>query len=221
MPGLENDRIKKNLLSGKFKIAIKKGRSKVWDVYGKIEDNEGVELENKLGCIKCFSVLKYDGRSTSNLVKHKCYTTMKETSLVKLEVNKDTKEEATKIITQWCIGNCRPFQLVQDSGLISYSEFLISVATKYGGSIAIEKLLPHPITLSRNVEGLYDNMLAKIQKEVHINCKYGYGLTTDLLTDNYLRKSYMSLAIHFIKNGQLVTRLLGLNSMDSEEATGK
>lgn len=218
---MENDRIKKNLLSGKFKIAIKKGRSKVWDVYGKIEDNDGVELENKLGCIKCFSVLKYDGRSTSNLVKHKCYTTMKETALVKLEVNKDTKQEASKIFTQWCIGNCRPFQLVQDSGLISYSEFLISVARKYGGSIDIGKLLPHPTTLSRNVNGLYYNMLAKIQNEIHTNCKYGYGLTTDILTDNYLRKSYMSLTIHFIKNGQLVTRLLGLNSIDGERTTSK
>lgn len=216
---INNEAIKGNILSGAYKIVSKRGRSKVWEVYGRIEDSEGVEITNKVCCKTCFSVLKYDSRSTSNLVKHKCYANMKENSLVKVEVNNDIKKEALRLICQWSVENCRPFQIVHDSGLKQFAEFMVSVGAKYGANVDVEKLLPHATTISRNISNLFETTFAKVKYEISLNCNHGYGLTSDLWTDNYIRQSYICLTIHYIKNGQLVSRLLGLLSMDGERST--
>lgn len=213
--------IKQNILSGTFKITTKRGRSKIWDTFGKIVNQEGAEIANKVACIKCFTVLKYDSRTTSNLVRHKCYYTTKETNTEKVEVNNETKKKATRLFSEWCIKNCRPFQFVQDTGLMQISEFLISIGAKYGPNVDVEKLLPHPTTISRNIEKIYEATFLNVKHEINAVCKNGFGLTSDIWTDNYLRKSYISLTIHYTKNDQLISRLIGLNSMNGERCTRK
>lgn len=106
------------------------------------------------------------------------------------------------MLSQWSIENCRPFQLVHDSGLKNFAEFIASVGAKYGADVDMEKLLPHATTVSRNINDLFDSAFAKVKKEIGEDCNNGYGLTSDIWTDNYLRQSYISLTMHHIKNGQ-------------------
>lgn len=191
----------------------------MWEVYGKIADSEGMHIKNKVCCRTCFSVLKYDSRSTSNLVKHKCYTNIKKNIEVKVEVNNEMKKEGLRLFSQWCIQNCRPFQIVEDNGLNQLVEFMVSVGAKYGANVDVKKLLPHSTTISRNICNLYNDAFAKVKYEISLDCNNGYGLTSDLWTDNYIRQSYICLTMHYIKNGQLISRLLGLHSMDGERST--
>lgn len=87
---------------------------------------------------------------------------------------------------------------------------MLTLAAKYGANLDVEKLLPHPTTISRNIGKVYKTTYEK-----------GYGLTSDLWTDNYLKSSHLSLSIHFIKYGKLVTKLLAFKSMDMEPCTSK
>lgn len=218
---MENAKLKEKLQSGIYKILSKRSRSKVWDVFGQILSNEGLEVENKVCCKECFAVLTYDARTTSNLLRHKCYVNSKLINNGKADVSSDIKTEAEKLLTQWCIDNCRPFQFIQDSGLKNFFNFLISVGAKYGSNVDVEKLLPHSSTVSRNINNIYDATLNNVKIEIAEYCKYGYGFTSDIWTDNYLRQSYISLTIHYVVNGQLISRLLGINSMGGERNTSK
>lgn len=213
------DSIKNNLMSGTYKITLKRGTSKVWEVFGRIEKEEGVEIENKVACRTCFSVMKFDPRTTSNLVKHKCYRITKEID-GKVEVNNETKKEGLKLICQWFTANCRPFQLIEDSGLKDFAMFMVRIGVKYGENVDIDKLLPHSTTVSRNIDTLFETTFSKVKHEISVNCKNGYGLTSGIFTDDYLRQSYLSLTIHYNKNGQLTSKLLGLISMDGVRNTG-
>lgn len=70
---MNNIDIKEKLKNGDFRIILKRGQSKVWNVFGKIQNENGEEIKNVVGCRVCFAVLKNDSRSTSNLNKHKCF----------------------------------------------------------------------------------------------------------------------------------------------------
>lgn len=153
-------------------------------------------------------------------MRHKCYATHNGNDVAQIEVNSDEKKGVLRVFCQWFIENCRPFEIAHDSGLKRFSEFLVQVGAKYGAHVNIEKLLPHPTTVSRNLSHLFDATFAKVKNEISVNCKYGFGLTSDMWTDNYLRQSYISLTIHYNNDGQLISRVLGLISMDGERSTG-
>lgn len=133
------------------------------------------------------------------------------------------KHVGINILTEWVIANCRPFQIVKDSGLLKFSEFLVSIGAKYGLHVNVEALLPHPTTISRNVSTLYDKTLAKVKNDLQFvtGNKIGFGLTSDIWTDNYIRTSYVSLTIHYTKDGELINRLLGLSAFEGQRCTGK
>lgn len=136
------------------------------------------------------------------------------------EINEETKRRSTCILTEWVVGNLRPFKIIQDSGLKKFASFLISVGAEYGEYVNFEPLFPHPATLSRNLGKLYDKVFNKIKAELS-EVKFGYAITTDMWTDNYYQMSYVAITIHYVKNGELKNSLLAMNAMEKERATGK
>lgn len=106
------------------------------------------------------------------------------------------------IFTEWVIQNCRPFSNVKDEGLTKVSRFLISVGAKYGKNLNIDTLIPHNTTVSRNIDNLYKVHFDRIKNIIASAKTTGFSLTTDLWSDNYLRKSYLGLTIHFIMDGK-------------------
>lgn len=220
---LNNSVIKAKIVSGEFKINNKRGRSKVWDVFGSIKNENGDEIQNLVACKNCFSVHKFNSKSTSNLVKHKCYILKKiktDNKIEKTEVDVEDKKKSVLLVTEWTIENCRPFNIIRDCGLRNFVEFLISIGAKYGQNVDIDKLLPHPTTVSRNIQNLHNKYFEVVKTEIMSVKNIGYGLTSDIWTDNYLRTTYLSLTIHYVKEGKLITRLLGLKSMKGVSCTG-
>lgn len=82
--------IKAKLDSGEYNLSPKRKNAYVWCIFGKVENHLGDEISpNLVACRFCHSVLKYTTRTTSNLVRHKCYIAkMKEGALTKEAVGK-------------------------------------------------------------------------------------------------------------------------------------
>lgn len=79
-----------------------KKKSKVWNLFGVINDSNGQEIPHFVGCKKCMNVYTYN-KSTSNLVRHKCYTLgitkqpNVEESTVSIKTNKKININCTEI----------------------------------------------------------------------------------------------------------------------------
>lgn len=213
--------IKSQILSGELKISSKRGRSKVWETFGNLENVSGEELKEVVVCRTCLNVYKYNGKSTSNLVRHKCYVSSKleNQNNSKVEVDSATKKKGSMIFTEWAVENCRPFKLVEDTGFKKVAEFLISVGATFGPSVDVKSLLPHSTTISRNVKRIYNIYFEKVKTEICSIKEIGFGLTSDLWTDNYIRRTYIAVTVHYIKDGNIVSRLLGMKSMNGEKCT--
>lgn len=213
--------IKEKLHKGAYKLIDKRGRSKVWDFFSRVQKENGDEEVGIVACKVCFAVYKFVG-STSNLVKHKCYAVSlcKLNNASKVEVNQETKQEGVEVVTEWIVKNCRSFKIIDDSGLKRFASFLIKVGATFGSSVDIDKLLPHPTTISRNVSMIYESRIGPIKDKIAKFKCFGYSITSDIWTDNYLKSSYLSCTIHYIKNGVLVDRLMAMKSMKGVSCTG-
>lgn len=132
---------------------------------------------------------------------------------------KTPKKKAVGVFTKWSVENCRPFKISTDSGFRNVAEFLIEIGSKYGPNVDIESLVPHPTTISRNIDSLYTCHFNELKSEIESVKDLGFALTTDLWSDSYLKKSFLSLTIHFVRDGQLFTRLLGFISMEGDKCT--
>lgn len=69
----ESQAIAEKISSGEMTLCETKGKSKVWEVFAKIMEQDGSPVKNFVSCRHCKKLLKYSNYSTSNLVKHKCY----------------------------------------------------------------------------------------------------------------------------------------------------
>lgn len=221
---LDRNTLKQKILSGCYKISDKRGRSKVWETFGKIINDTGGEIDNLVACRNCYSIFTFKNNSTSNLVKHKCYISSKKcgsTSEEKIETDVETKKKCTEKVTEWSVQNCRPFGIIEDVGLKKFAEFLIEVGAKFGANVNLETLLPHPTTISKNITRLYKIQFENLKAEIKNVKAIGYGLTSDIWTDDYYRTSFVCLTMHYVREGQLQNRMLGIKSMKGEPCTCK
>lgn len=192
--------MKRKILSGEFSIDSKRGRSKVWNTFGAVKNEMGLVIENIVACRKCYNIYRHNPKTTSNLVRHKCYaSTQCKESETEVDVDSKTKSTTTKIVTQWAVQNCRPFEIVHDSGLHQLVKYAIQIGARFGENICVKSLMPHSTTVSNNIAKLYERYQQSLQNEVEPIKNIVYGLTSDLWTDNYLRKSYVAVTIHFCK----------------------
>lgn len=67
--------LKEKNLAGDYKIEDNEGRisSKIWQIFGKIEKESRIYVENFVNCKHCKNIYKFTGWSTLNLLKLKCY----------------------------------------------------------------------------------------------------------------------------------------------------
>lgn len=215
--------IKSKLLANELKPSIKRGRSKVWNTFSRIIDETGIENKDLVVCNTCKNVYKFE-KSTSNLVKHKCYVIANNSRKVcqpEINVDFETKKKCIKLATEWIIKNGRSFNIIADPGLKNLAKFFISVGAKFGENINVESLIPHPTSISRNIAALYEFHFNEIKNEIIELRKFGYGITSDIWTDDFYKISYISLTMHYVKEGVLKNRLLAVKSMEGGSCTGK
>lgn len=192
----------------------------MWEVFSIIVDQDGKDV-HYVSCNICKKILKQTS-STSNLVKHKCYISkLQNESGSKLELDESSKKIITKLLTKWVVRNCRPYNIVADTGLEEVLEHFALIGSKYGSNVDVKKTLPHPTTVSRNVANLYSQCFQSVREEISSIKDNGFSITSDLWTDDYMKKTYIAATIHFIKDGVLKTKLLGFKSMEGERCTSK
>jgi len=119
------------LLRGELKISEKRGRSKVWTVFGRLVDANGDEISGMVACRTCQKLYKSSAHGTSNLVKHKCYVNSRG-DLKKIDIDSERKRKITKAVTEWSVENCRPFSIVQDNGLRKVLNIFLEIGMHYG-----------------------------------------------------------------------------------------
>lgn len=117
--------------------------SKAWQVFGKIQNEVGEEIEGYVACRTCFGVSKLNSKSTSNLIKHKC---VKNITNAKVQIQNSHKDEIKNKVTEWCIKDLIPFAKVEGAGFIAMLEQITSIAQTYSGPIDISHIMPHPTT---------------------------------------------------------------------------
>lgn len=209
-----NSEIKKKILSNVYKIIEKRGRSKIWECFGYIKDENDVELDNFVACKFCKNVYAYNKNGSSNLNKHKCYELLKNEKTNNLiEPTQDAKKACTDVMTEWVLGDIRPYSIAKDNGLQAYSKLMLSLGNKFGPSLNIKTLMPHPTTIQRNVENSYSIHFEKLKSEISSIRKIGYAQTCDLWTENFSKISYLALTAHFVMDGECKSKLLGVKSM--------
>ncbi|KAH8328497.1 hypothetical protein KR067_010237 [Drosophila pandora] len=86
--------IQEKIESGVYKLATncKSTRSTVWQVYRKIEKDDGTILEQVLYCIGCKSIMSFIHKSTTNLRRHKCHLQyLKKQAICNLDTSEQSK----------------------------------------------------------------------------------------------------------------------------------
>ncbi|XP_017089576.2 uncharacterized protein [Drosophila bipectinata] len=88
------DDIHEKIESGVYKLATnrKSTRSTVWQVYRKIEKDDGTILEEVLYCMGCKNIMSFVHKSTTNLRRHKCHLQyLKKQEIISLDTSEQSK----------------------------------------------------------------------------------------------------------------------------------
>lgn len=101
----------------------------------------------------------------------------------------DKKWIITRQLALMCCEDLSPFDIVQKSGFV---KFLVQ-----NNVIKHEAELPDPTTISRSgLYTVYDEIVLVVKNVIKQSPKT-VGVTTDMWTDNYKRRSYMAVTLHF------------------------
>ncbi|CAF0739074.1 unnamed protein product, partial [Didymodactylos carnosus] len=124
-------------------------------------------------CLQCKSVLRWaKGHGTRVMTYHNCSknkpvatTPSRQRTISSYCTQSSSSKECPLIqkrIIEACVEYCavdvRPFESVAGTGFQNLAKQLIYAGATLGTSINVSELLPHPSTISRNVEHVYLNL---------------------------------------------------------------
>ncbi|KAH8265634.1 hypothetical protein KR038_000414, partial [Drosophila bunnanda] len=194
-----------------------------------IEDQSGAQIPNVVVCRTCSSIYKYQG-CTSNMVRHKCYRNKANVDpLGSEERSADAEEESTaeveatdkvsQAMVEWCVENCRPFNIGKDSGLRKLVSILLEIGSEYGRNVCVEDLLPDRGVIAWNVETWYDDVLQQVRREMFAARQTGYSIAIAETRDSTGESFYLSTTIHYVREGRKRNQLLGVTQVPRNRAS--
>lgn len=215
-----NSEIIKNIENGVYRIVKKtQSRSKIWEIFSQIEKDNGKVMDGVVLCEKCKGIFKFNGKQTSNLIRHKCYAERNRDVILK-NVGSEDKEKFLVACSQWVVEDCRPFSIVDGDGFKKIVQSLLDIGTKYGNTVDISNMVPDSRTVSRRISDIADDKRSQIQLELKTAITKGTAsITSDLWTDNFVKRNFLCATFHFLKDLKLREIVLGVKSMDFERCT--
>ncbi|KAH8284403.1 hypothetical protein KR044_004965, partial [Drosophila immigrans] len=178
-------------------------------------------LQGYVYCRTCSMVLIFKNGQTTNLNRHACCKSIKECTVLK-KVSALHKNEAVDKCAIWIAEDCRPFSAVSGSGFMQMIQFFIKMGATYGEHVDVEDLLPDPTTVSRKVQNKANEKKMEIKDEIcNVVRSGGATATLDMWTDNYIRRNFLGVTLHYEKNFKFVDIVMGMKSMDFERSTGQ
>lgn len=208
------------ILSGVYSLSPRrKGKSFIWNILSQVLKEDGSIVEDFVYCRSCRKILKCVGNQTSNLSRHKCCQALKQPNTLK-PVSTPDKTEALSVLSKWVVEDCRPFSSVSGSGFKEMVKFFIKIGATYGECVDVDDMLPDATTIARKCQKEADEKRAEISQELNkIVSSGGVSITMDLWTDNYVKRTFLGVTLHFLKEYQMVDIILGLKSMDFQRST--
>lgn len=192
-------------------------------------------VSNFVKCSCCSTFFAYNGETTTLLLRHilKCAPnqpsisnffavkkpiTIKEIDMARL------REAAIKFVVK----DLRPFYAIEGDGLNDLCKAILHLGQKYPtmSEDDFNNVMPSRQTVSRDVIKKSDEVRNNIKDDLKNALKFpgGFACTSDLWTDNFKRKSYLSITVHmylFI-DGKVVPKIfiINMNAIDEEKKTG-
>ncbi|CAF4085749.1 unnamed protein product [Rotaria sordida] len=186
-------------------------------------------------CDHCKELLVYRQRDgTTSMAKHKrsCHASLTSSSscsdgqLTVTEyfisskssnVPKRIKDKIKLACTEFTALDCRAFELVTGEGFLKMAQSIFDAGRYFShlSNINVKKLIPSPITISRNIDRLYE------EKKVNLlnlcSSMTSYCIICDFWTEKFTGLSYCGLALrHVTKDFKLLNFILGCFLFDSE-----
>lgn len=137
---MDKTNIQQKIKDGVYKISRKRGCSKAWELFGTIEADTGDIISDRVACRMCYSIYKLNGKSTTNLLQHKC---VKQSCTETVQIEKSHKDAITKYVTQWCIQDCVPFNKVDGLGFFSMVTNICKISQLYNKTIDVKHMFIH------------------------------------------------------------------------------
>lgn len=218
---MQTEEILEKINTGVFLTIKKNAKSKIWNIFSHIQNEKKEIIDGIVYCEKCSHLFKYNGKQTSNLIRHKCY--IEQNCNIELrKVSNADKEEFINVCTQWVVEDCRPFSAVSGNGFKNLAQALINIGAKYGSHTDIINLIPDPTTISNRIQIKAEERKIEIKKEVEEAVVNEIAsITTDLWTDNFVKRNFLCVTFHFMKESCLKNIVLGVKSMDFESCTAE
>ncbi|KAH8348806.1 hypothetical protein KR084_011297 [Drosophila pseudotakahashii] len=232
------DYIKAQIEAGVLRFSNKRSRSKVWDVFARIEDQSGAAIQDIVMCRTCSSLLKYHG-CTSNMVRHKCYRTKvfspqaedplgssyedREEDPSRGSEGSSAEDKSTDKVTQavmeWCVSNCRPLNIGQDTGLRNLVSIILDIGSEYGRNVSVDDLLPETGVVAWNIDNWYQEKLKQASCDMSSIRTNGYSIAIAEEKQSSAESFYLSSTIHYIREGRKCTQLLGLSNVPKNNSS--
>lgn len=126
--------------------------------------------------------------------------------------NSDRKWIITRQLALMCCEDLSPFEIVRKPGFVKF--------LKKNNVINHDDELPDPTTVSRSgLNTVYDESISAVKAIIKESPKT-VGMTTDMWTDNYRRRSYMTVTLHFCSSDFCMQSIVLRTLVFTEAHTG-
>lgn len=171
-------------------------------------------------CNDCQGVTSWKSFNTSTLHRHKCGTKSGAASgkqmvleqFKKSVVPKQAITQLNKAITVGLAVDLRPLSAIERRGFQYMAQELINFGARHGFQ-KVSSVLQTRNTLRSHLPGLVDFTLNKIKESLKTAPSFPkFSFTTDMWSDQYQQRSFISLTIHYINaDFKLVSHMLAVD----------
>lgn len=239
---LDRTVIRTKIIQKEFKLitvnlALQKYRSPIWSFFKQISDRDKNIIVNFVCCPTCKSVIAFNSakHGTSNLARHKCYVQYRSSNPItdnQQSINRatsndilrkmstDTKSLLRQGEVAFVARDLRPMSAVEGVGLHA----LLSVFTMIGAAFGTvrpdvcKELIAVGSTVSRHVKKLAVKLKDRLVEHLSSSLRTsGCAMTTDIWKDEYTKRSYLSLTVHYVNNASLFERVLATHNIPYDQ----
>ena len=224
---LKNVQIADKIKLGVFSLvkAEKNGKplkSKIFEYnsFMKIRDESRNIVQQKLACVICQKVYDYNrSKGTGNLLAHKKRCSKRNekiegTNFSQADVGK-MKTEIADVVVKYVCQDLRPFSCVEDSGFLHLANALIQIGAQHG-NVSAETILSHPTTISKRLSEVAESKRNELKLCLEEKTKQGIAVTVDIWTDDFKRRPYLGMSVHYIEAGSVVERTLTIKEITGQ-----
>lgn len=216
----DTEDISLNLRLGNYSIIKKRGHSRVWAFFGKVQDNAtGNVLNGVIACRECLSIVRSNSLTTSNLLHHKCVKNSTTRENDKVEVSNTDKTFIEKRVARFFVDNSIPFAAIESRSFYDFLEGVMVVGAKYTKPVNMMSLYMDTSVLAREGEVLKQGVLTELHH--HLSRIDHLAATIGFWSNDNNKSYFLSVSIFYIENDNLGENFLGLRQIQSLGMTPK